>query len=175
MKSLKGCIVPAIALVALSMPARADIAPPDVYACLGAKVGQTCTADAGVKNGSCMESTCTHLAWGLDGASPLDSGPTSPGQVTVTATCLRCLANTATTTVTTTSTTTFTLSGTGTATSTIPTSTLSSTATSTASEPKHGGRGACVLGSHFDAKQIAPWLLAGAFSLLFLSVRRRRR
>jgi hypothetical protein len=34
---------------------------------------------------------------------------------------------------------------------------------------------ACSIGKQITAKRIAPWLLAGAFSLLFLFGRRRRR
>jgi hypothetical protein len=37
------------------------------------------------------------------------------------------------------------------------------------------GNGACAVGGQNTATRIAPWLLAGSFSLLFLFSRRRRR
>jgi hypothetical protein len=68
-------------------------------------------------------------------------------------------------------------SSTNTTTVTTP-GTSSPTATTTTTKddsPPPSDDSACSIGQHQAAKRIAPWLLAGAFSLLFLFGRRRRR
>lgn len=71
--------------------------------------------------------------------------------------CLECIASTNTTTTTTTTTTT---------------ATTNTNADGGAPPSKDGG--ACSIGKQTIAKRVAPWLLAGTFSLLFLFGRRRR-
>jgi hypothetical protein len=54
---------------------------------------------------------------------------------------------------------------------------VSTTATATntkGDEPPANDDSACSIGKQITAKRVAPWLLAGAFSLLFLFGRRRR-
>jgi hypothetical protein len=72
--------------------------------------------------------------------------------------CLECItsANTSTTTTTNTSTTTTTNTNTD------------------GGAPPSKDNGSCSIGKQVTAKRVAPWLLAGTFSLLFLFGRRRR-
>jgi hypothetical protein len=61
-------------------------------------------------------------------------------------------------------------------TSATSTNTTTTTLTTNAgAEPPAAGDGACAIGKPLAIKRTAPWLLAGAFSLLFLFGRRRRR
>jgi hypothetical protein len=59
----------------------------------------------------------------------------------------------------------------------VGTTTGTSTATNTNADggtPPSNGDSSCSIGRQGTAKRIAPWLMAGAFSLLFLFGRRRR-
>jgi hypothetical protein len=56
-----------------------------------------------------------------------------------------------------------------------PSVTSTATGTKPNDEPPSNDDGSCSVGKQISAKRIAPWLLAGAFSLLFLFGRRRRR
>jgi hypothetical protein len=128
----------------LGPQARADIPPPDVEPCSGKAAGAACTYGTA---GTCQESTCTS-------PSPPPSGSTYA--------CLRCVSGAATSTQTNTGT------GTASATSTV-TNTQTGTDTSTSSDG-----GWCAVGKSSTMGRIAVWLMAAAFSLLFLWRRRRQ-
>jgi len=107
--------------------------------------------------------------------TPTETGTTTLTAV-ITSTVTSAPTETATRTVTQTS------APTETASTTIPTvSTEPPTSTATITTSDNGGPppadddGACSIGRGTTAKRVGPWLLAGAFSLLFLFGRRRRR
>ena len=54
------------------------------------------------------------------------------------------------------------------------TNTSTSTVTNTDGGPPANDSGSCSIGRQATVKRMAPWFLAGAFSLLFLFARRRR-
>jgi len=180
----------------LGVPARADVAPPEMQPCQGKAVGDACVYNNAT--GICLNQTCSRLDyanWNHDASA----GPPS-----TTYTCLECM-NTTTYTVTSTktNTTTATTTPTDTATATVtatttpantatatdtatdtttPTNTATATNTVTATStntdngtPPSSDDSACSIGKQAVAKKVAPWLLAGAFSLLFVVARRRRR
>jgi hypothetical protein len=154
--------ITAAAFLLLAAPARADLVPPEVSACAAKQAGAACTNNG---PGVCKDSTCSRLdysKWDRDASS---SPPTT------TYACLECV-NGATATTTATNTTTSTTTTTGGE----PTSTATNTATGTKTDDNTSGNGDgwCSIGTKLTAKRIAPWLLAGAFSLLFVYGRRRR-
>jgi len=145
----------------LAIPVRADLAPPETQPCQGKAAGAACNYNGA---GACRSETCTKL----DYANWDHDASTSPPSTTYA--CLKCVPGegTATTTTTTTATTTTTSTATTTTTST-------ATATKTDDNPPPAkDDGACSVGKSSAAKRVAPWMLAGAFSLLFLFGRRRK-
>lgn len=136
--------------------AQADLAPPDTEPCVGKAEGDACTYGGA---GTCRQLTCSKLDyanWNRDA---------SAGPPTTTYACMTCV--TATTTGTGTSTASTTSTGTTTAGTT---STSTTTGTSTSSNDS----GWCSVGKQTPMSRIAPWLMGGAFSLLFLFGRRRK-
>jgi hypothetical protein len=159
----------------LATPARADVAPPETEPCQGKTTGDACVYNG---SGTCQTQTCSKLDyahWDRDASS-------SPPSATYA--CLKCIAGTTMPTSTATSTATDTDTATATATATTSTTatatptataTTSTTATQTDSDPPPAkDDSACSIGKQVTAKRVAPWLLAGAFSLLFVFARRRR-
>lgn len=126
-------------------PARADVAPPETQPCVGKSAGDACVYNG---NGTCQAQTCNKLDyanWDRDASS-------SPPSTTYV--CVKCIVGTTTGTMTATNTATNTNSDGGT--------------------PPSNGDSSCSIGRQGAAKRVAPWLMAGAFSLLFLFGRRRR-
>lgn len=170
------------ALCCLAGTARADVPPPETQPCSGKQVGAACTYNGA---GTCQESTCSRLDyahWDRDASS-------SPPSMNYA--CVKCLpltntnTNTATETETGTDTDTDTDTDTGTDTDTrtasntntntsLVTDTDTNTSTDTGKDTA-GGDDGCSIARTSTGKRIAPWLLAGAFSLIFLFGRRRRR
>ena len=133
----------------ISLSARADLAPPETQPCLGKAAGDACVYNGA---GTCQSQTCSKLDyahWDRDASS----GPPS----TIYA-CLECIAGASTATPTSTATSTQTAANTNTDGGTLPSNDDS----------------ACSIGKQVTAKRVAPWLLAGVFSLLFVIARRRR-
>lgn len=157
----------AVALIGWGGAARADVAPPETSPCVGKQVGDSCTYNGA---GVCQSSTCSkldYLNWDRDASS---SPPTT------TYACVKCLPGPSTGTVTATNTGTQSATDTATA-SPKDTATVSATNTGTntqTDDKSTGDDGWCAIGGKLTAKRVAPWLLAGAFSLLFLFGRRRR-
>ena len=182
--------LPLLSIAMLLGPqALADSIPPEIDACLKKQVGDTCAN--GLIPGTCQSSTCL----GVDFASWDRDASSSPPLINHT--CLMCLpgSNTSTSTNTGSQTATETTTGTGTVSqtttstdtanvtgSTVSTAPLTSTDTTavtgaageSGSPPPSEDDSGCSIGKSTTAKRIAPWLLAGAFSLLFLFGRRRR-
>ena len=135
--------------ILLSPIARADVAPPETQPCQGKAAGDACVYNG---DGSCQNQTCSkadYAHWDRDASS----GPPS-----MTYSCLKCIAGTTTATATSTA-----------------TSTQSATnANADGGAPPSNDDSACSIGKQVTAKRVAPWLLAGAFSLLFVFARRRR-
>ena len=132
----------------LGGPARADVAPPDTSACAALSAGAACVYNG---TGTCQNSTCSKLDyanWDRDASA-------SPPSMNYA--CLKCIPDTDTATSTTT------------ATSTITTAGIDGGTSPSADDS------ACAIGKQVTAKRVAPWLLAGSFSLLFVLARRRRR
>ena len=133
----------------LAIPVRADLAPPETQPCQGKAAGAACNYNGA---GACRSETCTKL----DYANWDHDASTSPPSTTYA--CLKCVPGEGTATTTTTTTTTST-----------------TTATKTDDNPPPAkDDGACSVGKSTTAKRVAPWILAGAFSLLFLFGRRRK-
>jgi hypothetical protein len=156
----------------LAVPARADIVPPETSACTSKQDGNTCAYNG--STGICHNQSCSKL----DYAHWDQDASTSPP--TMTYVCLMCITALPTTSATNTSTTTRTGLTTDTATATTTnssssTATSTTTATGTDDSPPAPDDSACSISRSSNAKRVAPWLLAGAFSLLFLFGRRRRR
>ena len=147
--------------VTLVNAARADVIPPEVDACRNKQVGDACISTS---QGVCQSQTCSKLdyaAWDRDAS-------TSPP--TASYACVKCMPTSSTETTTDTNTDTSTV--------TVPpttTDTSVSTSTEDDSPPSSGDDGSCSFGHRSTVRRIAPWMLAGAFSLLFLFGRRRRR
>jgi hypothetical protein len=173
---------------------RADVIPPEIPPCNGKQVGDACTYKG---SGICQNQTCTRLDysnWGPDG-----------GQIgTVTYTCLECLGGTSpdggpkpdawpidTRPMDTesldveenstkdsagpsASDTSATSERDAPVTPALPDAATTGTRDAGAVTPSHDN-GSCSVGRQTAAKRVAPWLMAGAFSLLFLFARRRRR
>ena len=95
-------------------------------------------------NGTCQTQTCSKL----DYANWDRDASSSPPSTTYT--CVKCLIGTTT--------------GTDTATNT----------SADGGPPSVNDSGSCSIGRQATVKRVAPWFLAGAFSLLFLFGRRRR-
>jgi hypothetical protein len=173
MKSLTSSAFVFCALSFLALPARADVAPPETQPCVSKAAGDACTYNGA---GTCQSQTCGRLDyanWDRDASA---SPPTT------TYACLKCLTDTVTTTASNTATSTPTATSSSTATSsttstTTPTATASNTSTTTTTNTDtqtSKDDGFCSIGKQPAAKRIAPWLMAGAFSLLFLFGWRRR-
>jgi hypothetical protein len=127
-------------------PARADMVPPETQPCVGKAAGDACVY---IGAGTCQNQTCSKLDyanWDRDASS-------SPPSMTYA--CVKCIAGTSTDTGT-------------------NTNTATNTNTDGGAPPPAKDDGACSIGKQATAKRIAPWLLAGAFSLLFVVARRRR-
>ena len=170
-------------------PARADLVPPEVPPCNGKQVGDACTYNG---SGTCRNQTCSKLDytnWDRDASS---------GPPTMTYTCLECLGGVsldggpkdarpmdAVSIDAETSSAKDSggpwISDVEPATpekdaAVIPVSTDAATSvTRDAGAPVPANdNGSCSVGKQATAKRVAPWLMAGAFSLLFLLARRRR-
>lgn len=145
MKRSLACAPVLFVALILGTPARADVVAPWYASCQGRQAGAACFYnDINADQGV---GTCQN---GM------------------------CVVGTATSTNTTTNTSTTTNSTTDSTTNTSTT-----TNTNTATNPDGGAPpskddGSCSIGKQATAKRVAPWLLAGAFSLLFLFGRRRR-
>jgi hypothetical protein len=191
MKPLVSVSVLYVASLLLTAHVRADVAPPDVLPCMGKAKGDTCSmTDSCQYAGSCKEEGCVgpdYANWNRDGAGP----PTH------TYICLTCMSGTRTDILTHSSGRLETCSHTATATLAIPTTTTTASSTATATQPATVSQTAtatslgtttasgtdtssssdsswCSIGQSKMVRKLAPWLLAGAFSLLFLWGRRRR-
>lgn len=141
-----------IAIFLAQTPARADLAPPETEPCAGKAAGTACNYNGA---GVCREETCTKLDyanWNRDASA----GPPSTSYA-----CMTCVTGSQSSTSTATNTTTATGSQTGAGTGT-------DTSTS-------GDGGWCAVGQTNVAARFAPWIMAAAFSLLFLVKRRRGR
>jgi hypothetical protein len=194
MRNVIGPVVSLATMLFIGPSARADVIPPDVYACNGKQLGDACS-DTSV-SGICQTSSCTKLdysQWNRDASS----GPPSttyacvkcaPGTVTSTKTATSTpmdagtaldagtMSNTQTATSTPTATATATSSSTQTATaSPTATGTLTDTNTNTDTSQHTNDDGWCTVGRGSAAKRVAPWAMAAAFSIFFLWARRRRR
>ena len=133
--------------ILLSTPARADVAPPEALPCQGKAAGDACVYD---KAGTCQNQTCSkadYAHWDRDA---------SWGPPSMTYACLKCVVGTATVTSTATSTQT------------------AANTNADGGTPPSNDDSACSVGKQVTAKRVAPWLMAGAFSLLFVFARRRR-
>jgi len=159
MKSLTSSAFVFCALSFLALPARADVAPPETQPCVSKAAGDACTYNGA---GTCQNQTCGRL----DYANWDQDASASPPSTTYA--CLKCLTDTMTTTATNTATSTPTATSSDTATSS---NTTTSTDTDTQTSKDDGF---CSIGKPSATKRIAPWLMAGAFSLLFLFGWRRR-
>jgi hypothetical protein len=187
------------AIATLGGTARADVAPPETSPCVGKQVGDSCTYNGA---GTCQSSTCSkldYLNWDRDAsASPpvttyacVKCLPAATATQSATATGTGSPTDTATHTATQSATATGTGSPTDTATDTAtqsttatgtgsPTDTSTGSATHTGTGPQTDDKskddeGWCAIGGKLTVKRLGPWLMAGAFSLLFLLGRRRRR
>jgi len=129
MKSFLVCAPILFAVLLLSAPARADLAPPETSPCVGKVAGAACSFNNAA--GTCQSQTCL--------------SPSAGGYA-----CLECITSTSTGTTTATNTTT------------------------DGGAPPSKDDGSCSIGKQVTAKRVAPWLLAGTFSLLFLFRRRRQ-
>ena len=151
MKSTISLAILVAAVPLLGFPARADIAPPETQPCLSKQAGDACAYNNA--SGTCLAQTCSKLDyanWDQDASSAPPS---------MTYACVECIVGTTTTTTT-----------------TAVTNTNTTTKTNAdGGAPPANDDSACSIGKQITAKRIAPWLLAGAFSLLFLFGRRRRR
>ena len=97
-------------------------------------------------NGTCQNQTCSKLDYANWDRDASSSPPSASYS------CLKCMAGTSTNT-----------------------STVTNTVTNTdGGVPPANDSGTCSIGRQATVKRIAPWFLAGAFSLLFLFARRRR-
>jgi hypothetical protein len=138
-----------IATLFAAARARADVPPPETEPCAAKAAGAECTY---LGPGVCQEGTCSkpdYSKWDRDASS---SPPTT------TYPCLKCVIGTATNTATTSPIAT-------------DTSTSSQTGTDTSSSSDSGW---CSVGKGSAASRWVPWLMAAAFSLLFLVGRRRK-
>jgi hypothetical protein len=179
----------------------ASSSPPSVsYACLKCIPGSNTSTTTGTGSLTPTETatvtttitvtvTATPTETSTDTATttPTETGtntatitPTETGTTTLTAVITSTVTSAPTETAT--RTVTQTSAPTETASTTIPTvSTEPPTSTATITTSDNGGPppadddGACSIGRGTTAKRVGPWLLAGAFSLLFLFGRRRRR
>jgi hypothetical protein len=165
MKSTIGLAILVAAVPLLGFPARADVAPPETEPCLSKQAGDACTYNNA--SGTCLDQTCSKIDyanWDRDASWPPPS---------MTYACVECIVGT---TATTTTTATATATTTTTATTTANTNTNTTTKTNAdGGAPPANDDSACSIGKQITAKRVASWLLAGAFSLLFLFGRRRRR
>jgi cobalamin biosynthesis Mg chelatase CobN len=184
-----------VATLFVGSDARADVPPPETEPCLNKTAGAACVyGDGGT--GTCQEQTCSkidYLGWDRDASS---SPPTASYA------CLKCITGTTSNTVTSTQSTTRTAtvgpSDTATNTATAgPTVTATNTATAGPSDTgtdtgtpgpstaatgtqtgtdtsSSGDSGWCSVGKGSTMGRFVPWLLAAAFSLLFLLGRRRK-
>ena len=178
------------AVLLFDPPAHADLVPPEVPPCNGKQVGDACTYNG---SGTCRSQTCTRLDY-TSFNHDASSGPT-----TVTYTCLECLGGTspdggpkdarpmdaesidaemnpakdsggplasdaepATPEK-------------DAAVLPVPTDAAISVTSDAGAPAPANDHGSCSVGKQAAAKRVAPWLMAGAFSLLFLFARRRRR
>jgi hypothetical protein len=159
MKSTLSLAILVAAIPLLGFPARADVAPPETQPCLSKQAGDACTYNNA--SGTCLDQTCSKIDyanWDRDASS-------SPPSMTYA--CVECIVGTTATATTTT---------TATATTTAVTNTNTTTKTNAnGGTPPANDDSACSVGKQITAKRVAPWLLAGTFSLLFLFGRRRRR
>jgi hypothetical protein len=121
--------------------------PPEVDACRSKQVGAACSYYG--STGTCQNQTCHHLDYGNWDRDASASPPSTSYA------CVECLTATDTNTST----------GTNTGTKT--------NADGGDSPSKDGG--SCSIGKQSSATRVAPWLLAAAFSSLFLIGRKRRR
>jgi len=154
MKSSTSSALACSAILLLALPARADVTPPETQPCVGKQAGDACTLGAA---GTCQYQTCIKLDyanWDRDASM-------SPPSTTYV--CLQCITSNATNTTTNTATSSPTTTNT-------TTTTITSTDTQTSQDD-----GFCSIGKTSAARRIAPWLMAGAFSLLFLFGWRRRK
>ncbi len=145
-----------LAALLVGPDARADTPPPEAFDCTWKSEGAACTY---VGAGVCTRSTCArsdYLRWDRDASA-------SPPVTTYD--CLKCVTGTASNTSTATHTTT----QTGTASNTSTTSTTATTTDTSTSTDNSG----CSLGKSASATRVGAWLMAAAFSLLFLARRRR--
>jgi hypothetical protein len=148
MKSTISSAVVFSAILLFGIPALADVAPPETEPCVGKQVGDACIYNG---SGTCQNQTCSKLDysnWDRDASS-------SPPSTTYA--CVKCVVGTNTDTNTNTNTDTNTNTNTD------------------GGTPPAKDDGSCSVGRQITAKRIAPWLLASAFSILFLFARRRRR
>jgi hypothetical protein len=147
MKSTLHLVLVLSAVGFVALPVRADVIPPEVDACRNKAVGAACSTSG--LTGSCQNQTCHRLdysSWDRDASA-------SPPSMAYA--CVECTTAT-------------------------DTNTSTSTGTNTATNNDGGDSptkdsGSCSIGTPSAAKRVAPWLLAAAFSSLFLIGRKRRR
>ena len=197
MKTATALSLVCIATLFATARARADVPPPETEPCVGKAAGAECTY---LGPGVCQEGTCSKLdysKWDRDASSspPMTTYPclkcvtgTATNTATNTATTSSTATNTATTSPTNTQTNTATVDPTATDTNTAtvgPTTTDTNTATTSPSAngtssqtgtdtSSSSDSGWCSVGKGSAAGRWVPWLMAAAFSLLFLVGRRRR-
>ena len=188
------------AVLLFGPPARADVLPPEVQPCNGKQVGDACTYNG---SGTCQNQTCSRLDyanWNRDassgppsmtytcleclGGTGPDGGPKDARPMDV-----RTMDAESMDTESIDAETNAAKDSGGPAVSdaepatpekdaaVIPISTDAATSvTRDAGAPAPANdNGSCSVGKGAAAKRVAPWLMAGAFSLLFLFARRRRR
>ena len=147
--------------------------PSTTYACLQCVVGSS--TNTGTSSGTSSgtgTSSATVSATGTDtGSATVSATGTDTGSATVSATSTG--TSSATVAATGTGTGSATVSATSTGTTPSTPAGPSPAARADDQEPPAQDDGACSIGGPV-AKRIAPWLLAGAFSLLFLFSRRRK-
>ena len=195
MKCATSLAILSTAVLLFALPARADLVPPEVPPCNGKQVGDACTYNG---SGTCRNQTCSRLDYtnfNLDASS----GPT-----TVTYTCLECLGGTnpdggpkdarpidpgpmdagsIDAEMNAANDSGGPLSsdvepvapGKDAAVTPVPTDAATSVTADAGAPAPANDHGSCSVGKQGAAKRVAPWLMAGAFSLLFQIARRRRR
>lgn len=158
-----------VAVLVAGGTALADVPPPEAEACWRKTVGEPCTFGGA---GTCQDGTCSkldYLSWDRDAsASPPFASYACVKCVTGTVTATNTVTATDTTTNTVTATDTNTVTATGTDTNTV-------TATGTNTDSSTSDDGWCSVAKGPGIGRVGPWLMAAAFSLLFLAGRRRKR